>query len=299
DGGNLDLSTRMVFTDLRLKEPSDGPIGRALNLPAPIDAVIGAIQDPGGSITLPINVPVRAGEVNIGSVIGSGIGAVSQVVITAFASAPLKILNLGGDGPPAPDDVVLTFSAGDAYITPELQTQIEALVQKMRKDKNLEVTIRHDMGSADLERALVRSNPTREDAMDLANSLRAEKSALLAEREGLVVAAQAELATRPEDQAEALDRLRSLDARIAEIDSAMGELYDLLKKGAELQATARQRNAGATLARVRIEAVRSLLIRKDVERSDTRVQAITPSLDSTVEGAGRIVIVGTTKQRAR
>ncbi len=85
--GSMDAHTKTVFTDLAYAEPPNGPIFRLFHLGAPVDFVIGVVQDADGSITLPVGVPVEKGHLETGAVIGSATGAVGLVLATAVASA--------------------------------------------------------------------------------------------------------------------------------------------------------------------------------------------------------------------
>jgi len=72
----FDAKLYPTFTDLRVTEPSNGPIQRTLQIPAPLDIGIAAVQDADGSISLPVRVPIKAGEIDMGTIIGSAVGAV-------------------------------------------------------------------------------------------------------------------------------------------------------------------------------------------------------------------------------
>ena len=165
-GGSLDSRNRFVFTDLGVTEPPDGPIFRFLHLPAPLDAVIGAMQSADGSITVPLDVPVEKGKLDKGAVVGSAVGAIGPIIATAIASTPVKavtgvagIFGLAPDKKQAHEEpVVLSFPAGYSGVEPAEQAKLVALLARLKKDPTLEVTLKHELGGGDV--GLAEARPT-------------------------------------------------------------------------------------------------------------------------------------------
>src|SRR4029453_14845799 len=112
---------------------------------------------------------------------------VASVAATAVASAPIKAANsltgLVGLGPkkqsrkPEPP-IVLEFAAADAGLSADNRARLAALVERLRRDKNLQVTVSHELGAADVTRAAVLANPSPEAAAALAGRLRERKNEL-------------------------------------------------------------------------------------------------------------------------
>jgi hypothetical protein len=316
DDGSLDTRSRFVFTDLAVSEPPNGPIVRNLALPAPLDVVIGALQDTDGSITVPLNVPIEKGKVNKGAVIGSATGALGSIVATAIASAPVKAVEdvgnlvglgsiLGGNKPKAEiEPVALEFGTGDVTLGPAEQQRIAGLVEMMRKDDTVELTGRHELGNGDLDVARGRANPSPGDALALARAVQSRKQQLIASRAELATRARVELASLPDGQVtNTLDELRALDRQIAAADDGTDTLFDLLRPGAERQADRRARAAALQVAQQRLATVRDALVRAakaaNVPLATERVRMtnaqFNPSTD--VPAGGRVVVTVVRKKR--
>jgi hypothetical protein len=303
--GNLvEARTKSTFTDLKLSEAPDGPIKRTLQLPAPLDAVILALQDPSGAINVPLNVSLKEGNLSGGAIAGAAVGAFAPVAATAVASAPLKVV--GGAGgligvgggkkqrqPTEP--VVLPFGAGDVTLDPSFDAVLERVVERMRRDRNMELTLRHELGTDDVAIVGRRANPDPPDSANLAYRVRQRRTELLAERAHVAGKAKGELVAGIDaGPASALSRLRTLDREIAETEDALDHVYDLLRPGAERQAARRTRAACIELGKARLEAAQATLITalraSDEESADARVRVVAAQASPGEAPTGRVTI---------
>jgi hypothetical protein len=283
DDGALDARTRLAMTDLKLSEPPDGLLQRTLQLPAPVDAVILVLQDASGAITVPLHVPVKHGEVSTGAVVGSAAGAFAGIVATAMASSPLKVaggvtslIGLGEKekqtGARPAGEVV--FAAADTEISHNARNQIATLVEKMRRDDKLQVTLKHVLGGTDLERAAILANPSPAQCAALAEQIRGRKHGLLQSRQDLATTARAQLASGASVDAEnTLQQLRGVDRELAAAEDALDRVYDLLRPGAERQADRRTRAAALAIAQQRLDTVHAALVSAGGSGLDQRVRA--------------------------
>jgi hypothetical protein len=299
--GKIHTSSRFVFTDLSLSEPPQGPIYRLLHLPAPLDVVIGALQDQEGSITVPIDVPVpvQVNKVSTGDLIGPAIGAFGSIVVTAIASAPLKavggvgdLFGLGGNKKHAPEPPIpLPFEPGYTALSPADQAQIAALCVRMKKDKSLNLVVRHDLGGGDITVANERANPSAQDARYLADQLRQQQLNVLQERSALAGTARAELAWgSPQTASATIAQLRTLDQQVAQNDDALDRLYGMLRPGADRQAARRTRGACLEYGRERLDAVKQALIAAGLTDMD-RVHIASPQFSEVPGDEGGNVVV--------
>jgi hypothetical protein len=317
DDGSLDTRSRFVFTDLAVSEPANGPISRHLALPAPLDAVLGALRDTDGSITVPLNVSMERGKVDRGAVLSSAVSALGSIIATAIASAPAKAVDdvtnvvglgaiFGGNKQKAEiEPVTLEFGTGDVTLGPAERQKLAALVELMRKDATVELTGRHELGNGDLDLARTRANPDPADALALARAVQSRRQQLIAARADLAARARVELASLPNDgQASAtLDELRSLDRQIAAADDGADALFDLLRPGADRQSDRRARAAALQVARQRLSAVRddavSMAKASNIPLATERIRMtnaqFNPSPD--VPGGGRVVVTVVRKKR--
>jgi hypothetical protein len=299
--GKIHTTSRFVFTDLSLSEPPQGPIFKLLHLPAPLDVVIGALQDQEGSITVPIDVPVpvQVNKVSTGELVGPAIGAFGSIVATAIASAPLKavggvgdLLGLGGNKKHAPQPpIVLPFEAGFTALSPADQAQIKAIALRMKKDKSLNLVIRHDLGGGDLTVANERANPSAKDALNLAEQLRQQQLNALQQRSILAGIARSELAWGSAAAANnTLSQLRQVDQQVAANDDALDRTLALLRPGADRQAARRTRGACLEYGHERLDAIKQALTAAGLTDLD-RVHFATPKFEQVAGDEGGKVVV--------
>ncbi len=298
DGGNLDARTRTVLNDLRVSEPANGPISRYLALPAPLDVVIRVLQDADGSITLPLNVPVQGSQVSMGAVRLGIIAALSRVVATALASAPLKAVGgvgsivglTGGGSAPTQEQIVLDFAPGDTAPAPADLARIEEAARRMRDNERAQVVLRHEMGSEDLSIARTRANPSRDECLALAHQLQRRRTELAAIRRRLAGEAQAQLASGVPQQTVTLEHLRGVDTELARTDDALDRLYDLTRPGAARQADRRTRAAALAIGQARLETVRERLTGGGKRMAD-RVHVVRATVNPSAKTAGGRVTI--------
>src|SRR5205823_3924641 len=137
----LESHSKFVFTDLTVSEPAGGPLQKNLKMPAPLDVVLVALEDPSGGITIPLSVPVKEGQLNRGAIIGSAVGAMVPVMATAVASAPIKVGGaltsiVGGDsekkkGAAAEAPIEIDFAPGVATSSAAVTQTLSDLVKRL------------------------------------------------------------------------------------------------------------------------------------------------------------------------
>jgi hypothetical protein len=267
DDGRVDVRSKLVLTDLRYSEPAEGPVARFINLPVPLDVAIKAVEAPDGSITVPLELTLDEQGLTTGKVVGAAAGAAGQILATAVASAPVKIVtgfaSLVADTKGNPhwvDDepIVLTYAPGVAMLDAASQEKLAEVLRRARDQKKMQVSIEHELGSADAEIASQRANPPTEVATALAEDLRARRAALVTRREGLLVSANAASMRLSQPGGPTAAELRTVDEQLADVEDALDELYDLLRPGADRLAARRTRSALLELADARLGFVRGL-----------------------------------------
>jgi hypothetical protein len=287
---------------LSLSEPPDGFIRKKLKLPAPLDFVIVALQDQDGSITVPLNVQVRNGKVDSGSIVTAGAVALTELITTAVASAPLKVTSLfglSGKQKSQEQPIVLAFPTGYSALQAGQIAQLRMLSKRLADDKSLQVTLRGDSGSGDVELAGQRVNPSPEDALALAGALSRRREALLSARLDAASQVRALLAsTDTEDAAAAIERLRTINRELFDTENAMDHAYDLLRPGADRQAMRRTRAATLSLARARLDSVRQILLGfgRDVVAPD-RIRSGNPQFVESPENQDGMVTITIVKTK--
>lgn len=295
--GLIETRNRLVLTELKLSEPPGGPISRTFKLGPPLDVVLAAVQDVDGSITLPIDVPIQRGELQMERIVGSAVGAVSQVLATAVASAPVKVVSgvgglLGGEKDQAaePRVTMLDFAGGDVAIGSEQSETLRKLAAQLRKSRDVQLTLRHELSSADATMIAQRANLSVADLRALTAQYRAQRDQLLAKRSALAGVVRGKVATLSSRESNAaLEELRQVDRQLAAIESSLDSLLDQLKPGADRQSDRRTKGASLELGRQRLTAVRAILLAGGGRDAADRVRVIAPQF-SPIDANGGVEI---------
>jgi hypothetical protein len=275
DGLLLDSS--LTFTDLSLSESADGPIGRYLRLPAPLDTVVFLLRNERDEVRLDVELDLhpRGGA---GGQDGSGLGVstvqlseeiastLGALVSRAVASSPLRVTGTltdaigmtGRAADEAPEvPLVLAFAAGDAS-PPSLQAlgaQLAALVQRLHDEDDLALVLEHVLGEGDIARAALLANPPPEESLEIAVRLRRERAELVRRRDEDSAELRSFLAVgRTEEAAALLQSLRDLDHELGVAEEGLDSMLELLRPGAERGADRRTRAVSLALGRQRLQA---------------------------------------------
>ena len=317
DAGNLELRTTTRITDLDLSEAENGFFRRVLKLPAPLNAVIFALRDDEGTITVsPPPVRVPAGGVSRSAIAAAIVSALGGVVIDALAAVPLRaagsVVDLGKgiisivpgsgylpfmSGPAAPEPpATLAFAPGDATLPADL-ADLGRIVARARDEDDAIVEVRHDLGGGDLARARLLANPGRDDRRALMTRLRARRDELQARRADVAADARAASILGLEARAAAaMAVVRRLEDRIGGLERAIGPLLDQERDGAERQAERRARAACTALARARLDAVERALLEAGFP-DEKRVRVLRPRVAAAEGTAGGTVTIGLARRK--
>ena len=292
---HVDLHTKLVFSNLNISEPAHGPLAQLLNLPAPLNVAIAAIQAPDGSITIPISVPINGDEFSRSAVTGQVFGDMAQVVALGIASSPLKLANglagLFGSGklkeveePP----VKLAFSPGSTALTLQDWTLLQALGRRLRRHDSLQVIVRQTISTADVAIAALRANPSRNQCLQMIAALKNRQNRLLLQRRQQVGALRGDLAIRLSRAAinAGTARLAELDSKIARTQVALNYLADMLAPGAARQSARRTRGTMITIARKRLSEIKTALFSAGFDHPNGRVHIVFPQYNVVQSATG-------------
>jgi hypothetical protein len=306
DHGAIRERSDSVFTDLDVSEPRGGWLQEHLELPAPLNVAVFALRDDDGAVDIPLAFELDDwthlswSKLRL-AITKTALGVLSRLILNAIKNSPFRALgtveDLGKDvlsvvpgadlvpfmseapkseGPP----MVLDFAAGDVALTTSNTTGLAELAAKLKADEKLTVTLRHDVGGGDLERARVTTNPCPRDRKDLIARLEAKRDGL--ERERLDTAAEARAALAAGIESSAADARRhaqAIDAELVQVSRGLDQLYELEREGSDRQAERRARLACRELARARLDAVKHALVGLGVERPDDRIHVARPRFE--------------------
>jgi hypothetical protein len=159
EAGNMRARAKPMLTDLKIEEPSGGVMSKYLTVP--LNVAVPAVRDTSGTITVPLNFTVEKGKLSTGQIMSAASGALVSVITTAIASAPMKatsglteMVGLGGmfrkKDKGGPEPVVISFAPGSTTLEADAQAKLAALIELARRDQNMQLTIHHELGGADV-----------------------------------------------------------------------------------------------------------------------------------------------------
>jgi len=279
-GGNSFVAKAYpTLNEVRLSETPNGPIQRTFQLPSPPDAVIALIEDPDGSITFPVTVPIDAGKLDTGTIIDSAIASVGSVLRDATLAAPVKAAKLAlmafgvdvsSQRTKAIPPVQIDFASGESQLNADQLKQVQDVVARMKKDPTLVVTLQHTLGSGDITLAQQRVNPLKQDTTQLAEQYRQRKFML--QRRLAVQNGQARVALAGGgDASGTLEALRATSVQLKETEDALDQVLELLRPGADRQAERRTKQAAILLGDLRLNAVQAALLGSGLPNIEQRV----------------------------
>jgi hypothetical protein len=195
------------------------------------------------------------------------VGAVSQVLLTAVASAPVKavtgVVGLFGNTTKEMKvmqerPVYLAFPTGVTSLDPAEEARLAAVLRRVKRDKNVRVVIEHELGTADVALAEQRANPSVGQAKVLAENLLLRRRELLGQRDRLLAPARAAALNSGADGAQVVE-YREVATELASAEEALDRLYDFQRPGADRLADRRTRAAAIELADGRLARVRAMV----------------------------------------
>ena len=277
--GTLDVRPKFTFTDLGIADPPKGPVERYLHLPAPLDGIIAILQDASGQIAVPLRFTVNQGKINTGDIAASASGAFLEIVVKAIASSPLKAVGsvaslIGFDlkdkkkYPPPPLSIGFE-PAATAYLYTEGGLPM-TLLERLKNDPTVQITLRHDLGAGDVKRAAERANPNGDDAQALAYQLRQKKMELLKERARITGQARGEIGSGIE-VTQTLDHLRGVERELAATEDGLDDLNNLVRPGAGRQALRRTRAACIAIGEQRLTDIYEILLATGIPKIAERI----------------------------
>jgi hypothetical protein len=270
--------------------------------------MIVVLQDPSGAITVPLNVKVKEYAVGGGQIASAAVTALSSIFATAMASAPLKVTSsvtsvvgldkaFGKKSKDAGPQEAGAIDFAPGVTDPTDGRLIEEMARRLRGDKNLELTLRHQLGSGDLSLAAERANPPADVCLAMTQQLRQRKAELTATRARLSSESRAILLARS-DAFDPAAELRGVDREFAATEQALDRLYDLLRPGAERQADRRTRAACIELADERLATIRQALSAAGIANIDDRLKVIrSPAAEADAGEGGKVVLTTTFKKK--
>lgn len=299
--GAIAADVDVTFTDLDLSEDPEGPIFRYLHLPAPLDAVLFVLRDENGAIHIPISYTVPAdGDTSLAGIAGTAAKTLTIMIGKAIAASPFRVggtlismVPLGGDEEaPGEDAVDLSFAPGGSALPGSIRDSLDPILERLRNEAHLKLTLRHQLGGGDLALAMQRAAPRREECLGLSRRLRQRRGELLARRTELASKTRAAYGAGLVVQAhEGSARLRAIDGELGRIENSLDQVLDLLRPGADRRVVRRSRGVSLAIGRARLAAVRRYLLETDIAGIESRVRVRRPQFSEPEGTEGGTVTV--------
>jgi hypothetical protein len=286
---SLATSTLLTFTDLELSEGEDGPVGRYLNLPAPLQTVVFVMRDASGVIEIPISLHVNEGSLSPLEVSRLAITQLSKMIIEAVAKSPFRMLNSVGavvfgepeENQPVMESHALAFESGAMELTARGRTLLLNLSQRMQEDPTLDLVLHHELGQKDVNLLSDRVNPPEILTRRLIEFWQGQRAELVREQKSRLERARVSLLLESDEQVVAQrEVLQALYARIAGIDRSLEQTLELLPPRAPHRDARRIRQAAQSLAEARLHAVILELENHGVDNLEERVRSKRPRFES-------------------
>lgn len=299
----FDLDTRLLFTDLSLSEPADGPIATYLKLPAPLDSVLFLLRNERGEHKIDFGLSVPQGGVGGGRVAAAAGAAIGEVVGRAITAVPARMLTSvtdlmgvtgGEDAPPQPEFTLL-FEPGSTALPEVSSKDLRNALTRMLSEGDAVLALEHHLGRGDLVRADQLGNPSAEQCSQRAAQLRQQRAELLRRQAECSAEARALLLVGRVPEAEsARARLIEAEQQLCLTESALDNVFERLRPGAERYREQRARVAALQIGQARLEAVRRALLALGLPRTETRVELRPPRLEP-IEGDEGGTVLATLK----
>jgi hypothetical protein len=331
----LSFDSRTTFSWLRVEEPSNGPISRYLRLRAPLDTVLFLLRDAEGQQQVPLRFTVASDGLGKGEVARQATEALIRLIAKAIESAPMRVVSgaidsvqlsqiPGFDQIPGIDmvpglkdlpglnrllgrkpeeeissePIVLELAPGATRLPDDAAKTLEPLLEQMRKDDSIAVTVWHELGSGDRARFEKLGRPKEEDLLQLGGGLRRRRDELLARHESIASSARGAFAVGRVDVATStLDELRANDRELATVEQAIDQVFALQGERTPREDERLVRRAAASIAEQRLNEMRDFLLKLDLEDVANRVELRAPRASAMVEGANSRLVLQARRKR--
>jgi hypothetical protein len=291
------VDTSLVFTDLAVEEPEGGPIERLLSLPVTLDTALFLTRNQSGEHRFSVGVDVDESGVSTGALVLAATGAMAEIMARAVAGAPLRLVGSlvptgGKRKEKEPDESwTLAFSPGAAELAPDDRERLRSLARRMSGSRELVAVLRAELTEADLERAALLANPSREECLELVAGLRQRKAELQRRLGEIATRSRVYYSVGSTDAERATQTLRDVGNELYQVETALDRTLEIVRSSSQRQQQKRTRSTARMLARLRIEEAASILrsgIRGPIEeRLELRGPRVEPVEG---EGGGRVVI---------
>ncbi|MCP5023516.1 MAG: DUF748 domain-containing protein [bacterium] len=284
--GGLRISSHTHFSYLSLSEPLGGPISSFLKLPAPLDTVLFVLKDEDGDYSIPLYLSLDEGGASVSTIVAAITESFGLLIGDALASAPMRIVKgvvdlAGIDAEPielsGDEWVDVPFGAGVVQAPGGMQAQVAPLLEMLRRDATLFLTVEHALGKDDVAQVWVLANPSRSECLELATFYRGRRSDLLRDRDDAAAEVRVAYALGQSEQARSRTAvLKGLDAELGQAESALDRVLERTRDQSERAQLRRTKTAALQVSRRRLARIEAILRSTKVPSIGTRINARRP-----------------------
>jgi hypothetical protein len=262
-----------------------------------LDTALFLTRNQSGEHRFSVGVDVDESGVSTGALVLAATEAMAEIMARAVAGAPLRLVGslVPGGGKrkeKKPDESwTLAFSPGAAELDPDDRERLRLLGRRMSGSRELVAVLRAELTEADLARAALLANPSREECLELVAGLRQRKAELQRRLGEIATRSRVYYSVGSTDAERATQTLRDVGNELYQVETALDRTLEIVRSSSQRQQQKRTRSTARMLARLRIEEAASILrsgIRGPIEeRLELRGPRVEPVEG---EGGGRVVI---------
>ena len=289
------VATSLVFTDLDFDELEGGVVSQVLSLPMALETALVLLRNASGEHRFSVGLTLDEGGISTAEVVRAGVSAFTEVLASALASAPLRLLGtvvpFDAEGERERLTWTIPFRPGVSEIEPSEHRLLDKAAARARSRRMGQLRLRHELTARDLTRVETLANPTEADLLDLIAGLRRQRQQLAAARPALAREARALHAVAADTATASADRLRAHDAERAAVEAALDHLLEVLRNDSPRHRDKRTKATARELADLRLHEVERALLARLPLKSDERIEVRSPRF-TVIPGdeGGRVVI---------
>jgi hypothetical protein len=286
--GTARVDASLVFTDLKLEE-TNGFLEQLFKLPTSLDSALFLLRNADGEHRFSAGFRIDEDGLGKGAVTGAATSAFAEVFARALAAVPFRLL--GTIAPPMePADPIsrdwaVRFAAGATEPRAKLAADIREASKLLASKKNFVLVLRHELTQADVDRAAVLANPPEDTCLQIIRGLRQRKSELNFHRERVHAEVMTGFAIGDSRARTIARELRGLNQQLAEVESALDRMFEILRSDSPRQSQKRTRATAREIAEIRLQSLRSMLEATLKDKDRVRIEVRPPRFDIT-EGTG-------------
>ncbi|OHB64505.1 MAG: hypothetical protein A2Y76_01405 [Planctomycetes bacterium RBG_13_60_9] len=194
----------------------------------------------------------------------------------------------------------MQYAASVTTLSQEQAGDLAEIRERLRRERDLSITVRHHLGGGDIENANGLVNLSATEAKRLLARLRQDRAELQQARDELASQARAAFAAGSRENVIArTTRLQETEIQLGLIERALDDLLETMRPGSKHAARRRTRDACMAISKARLEIIASLLVVEEIPNADERITFVPPRFMEASDPAGGSITLTLSKSKAR